>query len=113
MANKIRSGGGINSNKRVEVPIRTGKTARNVNPGGISNLGSSIGQGSTQGHRSAAGNPSTKFFKGDYPGGSVGAQKLGNQVSAEYKEGPGGGRTIYRTGSQSGSTVTRDMSGGR
>jgi hypothetical protein len=96
MAKLIGTGGG--SNKQVTKPVKYGdpRGARVVNPPGASQLGQHLGNHSDRG--TSKGNPASPLY-----GGAVGGKinvKLGNQVSAEYRQGPGGGRTVMAKGTQ-------------
>jgi hypothetical protein len=112
MANKARSGGGITSNKLVNVGVRTGAAYKNrVSPGGVSEIGSAIGS------KVKAGSLGNAY------GGVSAAQRvmdgkvmhptpLGNSVAVSTQCGPGGSRTVYRAGYQS-TTPNRSMPKGR
>jgi hypothetical protein len=90
-----RPAGGIGSNKSVEKPVKTGQRARAVSPRGVSQIGSSIGNHSTD----RAG----KLTKGvepvhgpKKPAGGPGGIELGNQCALNVGGGgPGTGRTLY------------------
>jgi hypothetical protein len=94
-----KSGGGITSNKHVEVGIRTGsRTANKVSPGGVSQLGSGIGDKPRSGGGHTGKPTSASVFIGRKPQAAI----LGNQKARDVGGGgPGKGRTIYRTGYQS------------
>jgi hypothetical protein len=81
---KAKSGGGIRSNKRREVPVRTGPPRTNV---------VSVQAASELGARTA-------FAKPDLYKGTAAQVPMGNETSANIKCGPGGGRTIYRFGTE-------------
>ena len=92
-----KPGGGIASRQHVEKPIRTGAPARGYGPGWTSQLGQAQGDHTTvQGGRGTG-------YRGDpmltrSPAG--GAVPLGNETAAKCGQGPGGGRTIYKMGTQ-------------
>jgi hypothetical protein len=85
------SGGGIQSNKNVSTPVKTGAPSRASSPAAAGQIGAS-----------------TAFRKDqvDAGRGYTGA-KYGNEVALNSKSAPGQGRTIHRSGSQStyGATV--------
>jgi hypothetical protein len=96
----IRSGGGITSNKLVRPPVKTGAPSNKVNPGGVDQLGQKMAVKTA--------------FEPLYVG--KGAQApLGNAVAASTVCGPGGSRTIMRSGSQAqhGAPVRSDQPQGR
>jgi hypothetical protein len=98
------AGGGINSRVNKSVPTRTGTPARGISPGGVSQFGSSVGNHAT-GSAATTGYRGERYLEGKTPAG--GAVPLGNQVALNVgKGGAGTGRTIYKTGSQSGMPVT-------
>ena len=100
MASKPVSGGGIRSNKRVEVGIRAGSPSANkVSPGGVSQFGSATGDRPRPGMGGHTGqNTSQPVFVGTKPQTSL----LGNAKASDVgKGGPGTGRNVYRTGYQS------------
>src|SRR6516164_6891639 len=87
--------GDINSNKNVEVRVRTGAGSREVRPGGTNAPGSSYGSHVT--NQSDTGYRGPKFY-GDK---SFQPVPFGNEVALNVgKGGCGTGRTIYKTGSQ-------------
>jgi hypothetical protein len=92
------SGGGINSNKRVEVGVRTGsRTADKISPGGVSQFGSGVGDRPRPGGGHTGQNTAQPVFVGTKPQAAM----LGNAKATDVgKGGPGSGRTIYRTGYQ-------------
>ena len=95
---RAKSGGGINSNKRVEVGVRRGTaSADKVSPGGVSQLGSATGD-RLRAPGAHTGQPtSVPVFVGTKPQAAM----LGNAKATDVgKGGPGSGRTIYRTGYQ-------------
>jgi hypothetical protein len=93
------SGGGINSNKRVEVGLRTGsRTANKVSPKGVSQFGSATGDKPRPGGGHTGQPTAQPVFVGQKPQQAL----LGNQKATDVGGGgPGKGRTIYRTGYQS------------
>src|SRR5262249_4105111 len=90
-------GGGIHSNKITERPVKTGSGARAVGPGGVGQLGERQGSHVTRGEESR--------YRGDpfYIGRGLNPTPYGNEVAASTVCGVGGSRTIYSSGSQSGS----------
>jgi hypothetical protein len=92
------SGGGIQSSKRVEVGVRTGSPANKVSPGGVSQLGTAIGDKPRSGGGHTGQNTAVPVFSGQKPQ----AAALGNAKALDVQGGgPGKGRTVYRTGTQS------------
>jgi hypothetical protein len=81
---KANSGGGLRGNKVRNVGIRTGPPRTNV---------VSVQAASELGQRTA-------FAKPDLYKGTAAQVPMGNETSANIKCGPGGGRTIYKTGFQ-------------
>jgi len=99
---KIRSGGGINSSVVTKPPVRTGKAAVGVNPGGADQLGQLVGKMTA----------STPLFSGERPI----SVKLGNELAGNVGTGgPGVGRTVHRAGSQAqyGSAAGAERPAGR
>jgi hypothetical protein len=85
---------GIKSRNLVHKPVRTGAERRHVHPGGVAQLGQKQGNHSTDGNVLA--NRGQPLFGPNKPI----SVPLGNEVSARTKAGPGGSRTIYKTGTQ-------------
>ena len=83
---KSRSGGGITSNKLVNVGVRTGKPAKGVSPAGAASIG--IQRITTTRYADMVGNPKSV--------------QLGNANAIAAGQGPGAGRTVLRAGSQQG-----------
>jgi hypothetical protein len=84
---KIKSGGGLTSNKLVTPSVRTGAPNRDVNPAYAAQLGRSLDP------KVIARTPeNTKAMP---------APRYGNAVALNSKSAPGQGRTIMRSGSQS------------
>jgi hypothetical protein len=82
---KIKSGGGITSNKFVQPNIRTGSPNKGSSPGSADQIGQSVAFKREEVERGRA-----------YPG-----TKLGNEVALNIgKGGPGAGRTTHPCGSQ-------------
>ena len=98
---RARSGGGYFGNKAVTKPVRAGPPRTNVvSKVAVSRLGSMIGNHTTEtGGLPYKAEPLYPATKSQVP--------AGNMVAASTVKGPGGSRTIYRTGSQArhGSTV--------
>jgi hypothetical protein len=93
MANK--AGGGINSRNVVRPGVRNGAPARAQSPRGVSQYGSAMGNHATEG-----GGRTLKGGVETVPGRSMPSVKLGNEVAASTVSGPGGSRTVMRSGSQ-------------
>jgi hypothetical protein len=83
---KARSGGGITSNKLVRPKIRVApRTTDVVSPSGVADIGASISY------------PRQPVIKGT----AQDRAPMGNDLAASCKQGPGGGRDIYKSGFQS------------
>lgn len=98
--NSSGAGGGINSNKRVDQPVRFGERARAISPAGVAQIGMSVGNHITGKRKSVDGGaePVRGALK---PAGGPGGVPLGNSVALNVgKGGPGTGRTIMKSGSQ-------------
>ena len=81
---KAKSGGGISSNKLVNVGVKSGAaTANKMSPGGAAQLGSATIQNPTQ-----------------LKEGTMKQVELGNAVAPSTTCGPGGSRTVSKPGSQ-------------
>jgi hypothetical protein len=95
---RAKSGGGITSNKLVRPGVRTGPASTNkIDPRGISQYGYATG---SRIHKS--GSYGTENTALPVNVGTMGQVPLGNQVALNVKGGgPGAGRTVMRTGSQS------------
>jgi hypothetical protein len=95
---KSGGGGGYGSRQHVETSVRTGMRARQMRQAGVSQIGEAVGSHATNkadtGYR---GDPVHGSFR---PSGSPGGVKLGNEVAAATKAGPGGSREILKSGSQ-------------
>jgi hypothetical protein len=95
-------GGGLHSAVVKNVSIKTGQPSTKYSPGGISQIGESVGNHATDGKMLRKGADPVRA--GAYPKGSVGAQPLGNEVSLNVGGGgPGTGRKLY---GQSGTQCT-------
>ena len=93
---RAKSGGGFTSNKRREVPVRTGKPQTNkILPAGASQLGQMKGDHTTE-RRQPAQDPTVRLRDG-----TMAQVDAGNRRAVECGQGPGGGREIFRSGYQS------------
>jgi hypothetical protein len=90
---KSGAGGGFNSNKTVSKPMRQGAPRSGVNPGYTGQIGSALGDHVTSGRPA---NRAAEPMKAAAPYKSA----LGNEVAAATVCGPGGSRTVHRSGSQ-------------
>ena len=92
------SGGGITSNKLVRPGVRTGPASTNkIDPRGVSQYGYATG---SRIHKS--GSYGTENTALPVNVGTAPQVPMGNQVALNVKGGgPGAGRTVMRTGSQS------------
>ena len=95
------AGGGIASNKNVNVGVRKGASATGVRPGAVAQFGSALGDHSTDSPKTLRG--AAEKYKTATPI----SVPLGNEVATNVgKGGAGTGRTIYKTGSQAGMPST-------
>jgi hypothetical protein len=91
-----QAGGGIASNKVVEVKQNLGQSRRGVTPGYVSQLGNKVGD-----HYTNAPGGSTNYRGEKFHDGRTGISvPLGNEVAARTVCGPGGSREVMRSGSQ-------------
>src|SRR5690349_16826907 len=92
---KSRSGGGIASNKLVNVGVRGGSAANKVSPGAVSMIGVKQGNHASDPSHTVRGKPEPLMA------GQMHSVPLGNAVATNVGAGgPGKGRTVYRTGGQ-------------
>jgi hypothetical protein len=92
------AGGGMGSRQVTQKPQRLGQPARGINPGGPSQLGSSVGN-----HTTGDGGRTTNYRGDPWTDGRVpagGNQRLGNQVAASTVARPGGSRQVMKSGGQ-------------
>jgi hypothetical protein len=96
-----KAGGGIRSKNVTQRPVRYGDRAREMHPKGVSQIGTQRSNHSTN---------SSKILRKDVepvrgeqrPRGGPGGIALGNEVARNVgKGGPGAGRMVHATGSQS------------
>jgi hypothetical protein len=109
---KSKAGGGINSRQHVSVGVRTGKGALKDNVKAVSQIGQSLGNKATDHSRLV--DPRERLRQGEM--GAMGAIPLGNAKAKELSGGncgPGRGRTVYRSGTQSGLTAPKAIPAGR
>jgi hypothetical protein len=93
MSKGHRPGGGIKSRVNVEPGYRHGQQKKRAMPAGVAQLGQRQGNHFTDGRRSDY--EGVPVFSGQgYP------SELGNKRAVETPCGVGGGRTIYKTGTQ-------------
>jgi hypothetical protein len=88
---------GISSKNVVRPNVKTGRGNLGVSVGSVSQLGNKIGN-----HVTADGGKSTNY-RGEGPihqGPALRPVEMGNAVAASTVCGPGGSRTIYKSGSQ-------------
>ena len=93
-----QKGGGYGSRQHVETKVRTGTGSRGTRPAGVAMFGTMQGSHVTRGEESS--------YRGEplHGGRSFQPTPFGNEVAASTKCGVGGSRTIYSSGSQSGSS---------
>jgi hypothetical protein len=102
-----KPGGGIASNKRVEVGYRQGSQRRPANKTGVAQLGQRVGDHITE--HGATGYGGVPVFDG----GAGFKSKLGNEWSSQVRQGPGKSATaIYKQGQQQSGAV-RSIQQGR
>jgi hypothetical protein len=93
-----RGGGGIGSRATTKVTVyNAGYPAERINPRGVSQIGESIGNHSTERGKKLTGG--VEAVRGGALG-ALGSVPLGNQVSVSTQCGPGGSRNVYGSGSQ-------------
>jgi len=93
-----KPGGGIASKQHVSIPVRTGTGSRGTRPAGTAQIGIMWGDKATHGEPSGYQGERLHNDKSFQP------TKFGNEVALNVgKGGCGTGRTIYASGSQSGS----------
>jgi hypothetical protein len=88
---------GISSKNVRHTPVKTGRGNLGVSVGSVSQLGNKVGN-----HVTADGGKTTNY-PGEgavHQGAAFRSVEMGNAVAAATKCGPGGSRTIYKTGSQ-------------
>jgi hypothetical protein len=87
--------GGLKSRNVVQKPVRTGVGARGVNTKFVSRVGQSMGNKATE--QSGI----IPYVREEvYGGGSFRPAPMGNAVAASTQCGPGGSRTVMRSGQQ-------------
>src|SRR6516225_4953859 len=98
MAKTTLSGGGIRSNKLVRVSVRTGPPSTNViSPRGVSQYGYAAGS-----RLNKTGSFTTENSALPVNAGTMSQVPMGNAVARNVGGGgPGTGRTVHRTGTQS------------
>ena len=104
---KSKSGGGITGKNVRQVKVRTGGPNRKANPGGVAQIGYSYGEHVTD-RRESSGYRGEPLFKGPAL-----QSKLGNEIAASTKAGPGGSREVHYCGSQQSLPPARPMAKGR
>jgi hypothetical protein len=87
-------GGGIASNKVVQKPVRTGTGSQSARPAGVAQIGNAWGNHATSQGRT---NYTGERLHNDR---NYQPTKFGNEIAANTTCGPGGSRTVYKTGSQ-------------
>ena len=96
-----KSGGGITSKNNVNVPVRTGKPGRAIDPAAVAQLGGSYGNHITE--RRETNYRGEKWLEGKRPV----EQEMGNTIAAKTVCGPGGSREVFKSGSQGQSSPVR------
>ena len=100
MAMKGSGGGGYGTRQHVEKPVKTGTGSRGTRPAGVQMLGTMQGNHVTTHGGGATGYTGERLHNDK----SFQPVKFGNEVALNVgKGGCGTGRTIYASGSQSGS----------
>lgn len=96
-----RVGGGVNSRVNKSVGVRNGASATGVRPAAVSQWGEALG------NKAMGVSGKLKGAAEKYAGPAPISVPLGNQVALNVgKGGPGTGRTVMRSGSQTGTAVT-------
>jgi hypothetical protein len=90
---KSGAGGGIHSNKVVAKPVRGGAAREGITAGYSGQIGTALGDHVTDGRPA---NRAAEPMKTAAPYKSA----MGNEVAAATVCGPGGSRTVHRSGSQ-------------
>jgi hypothetical protein len=96
MTRRSNAGGGYGSSQVVEVKQNLGRSRKGINPGGVNQLGYSVGNHPTDGS-------GTTSYRGDgwLDNRTSISVPLGNQLATNVGPGgPGTGRTVYASGSQ-------------
>jgi hypothetical protein len=97
MATKQLSGGGLSSNKLVHPDVKGGsRSTEAMNPRGVSQFGYSPGSTLDKSGSFTTKNSALPVFEGN----KAAATPMGNTLAASCPEGPGGGRTVHRSGMQ-------------
>jgi hypothetical protein len=104
---RSKAGGGHGSRVVVRKEVRTGKAAQGRNIKAVGQIGSSMGNHATE--RAGKLTKSVERVEGPRPN----SVQLGNANAKSCAPGPGGGRTVMRSGSQQGLTQPKPQSGGR
>ena len=92
-----RSGGGIESSVVKNVGIQGGsRTTQPVSPRGVSQFGYSPGSTLDKSGSFTTKNSALPVFEGN----KAAATPMGNTLAASCPQGPGGGRTVHRSGMQ-------------
>jgi hypothetical protein len=116
MSKGHRPAGGIASKNVTHRPVRTGPGARAANPKWAAQVGVSRGnrvQGSAEGGGGTTLPVPGKIIAEPYKGPSFNPVPQGNKVAAATVCGPGGSRTMYKTGAQHGLTTRANSPRGR
>jgi hypothetical protein len=90
---KSRAGGGIQSKNVVKKGVRTAAPRERVRVAGAAQIGQAQGNHIT-------GRDPTDYRGIGVRGGAGYPSRMGNEVAASTKCGPGGSRTVYRSGTQ-------------
>jgi hypothetical protein len=90
----VGSGGGIGMNKNVQVPVKTGSGSTGIRPSYTNAPGSHYGDHTIDGKSTGYRGPKREDSKSFQP------SKFGNEIAASTVCGPGGSRSIYKSGSQ-------------
>jgi hypothetical protein len=100
-----KPGGGIASRQHKEIGYRQGTPNRAVRPGAAGQIGTSVGSHATNKKEELPYRGVALF------GGPAIASKLGNEIAPATVCGPGGSRTVYKSGGQSGLTTRQNPKG--
>jgi len=108
-----KPGGGPAGRNVVAKPVRTGAGARGVNIKWPAQVGVSRGNRVQNALESGGGKVLTGVRADPYEPPNFDPVRQGNEIAAAIVCGPGGSRTVYKTGAQHGLTTRANNSRGR
>jgi hypothetical protein len=104
---KAVTGGGANSRVNKQVPVRLGGPNKAIAPAWAAQVGGAYGDHAMEGDT-----PRTAAV-GKFAGPALNPTPMGNKRAESCPKGPGGGRTVYRSGYQSTTPSPTPMPPGR